>query len=169
MHKTPFHCPTKVKKCRWRPDTRLKFYLLNKPNLNSHAKPPVMHEDQNLALRTACGWCKTLAHLSFRSSFHQPTEDMSYCNSWCGFPLLSCTLMCQESRTRLTLVSLGPRCCRWASSERRGSAIPGDVELSFQRDFRPEGGCSISFLEQHPQFQTPQREAAASGEHWANS
>lgn len=67
-----------------------------------------MHEDQNLVLRTMCGWCKSL---SFRSSFHQPAEDMSYYNSWRGFllwRLLSCTLTCQVSRTHLTLVSLRP-------------------------------------------------------------
>lgn len=67
-----------------------------------------MHEDQNLVLRTMCGWCKLL---SFRSSFHQPAEDMSYYNSRRGFllwRLLSCTLTCQVSRTHLTLVSLRP-------------------------------------------------------------
>lgn len=67
-----------------------------------------MREDQNLVLRTMCGWCKPL---SFRSSFHQPTEDMSYYNSCHGFllwRLLSCTLTCQVSRTHLTLVSLRP-------------------------------------------------------------
>lgn len=48
---------------------------------------------------------------------------------------------------------------------RGGGAIPGDVELSFQTDFRAEGACSVPFLEQHPQFYKPQGAAAAIREH----
>lgn len=51
-----------------------------------------MHEDQNLALRTVCGWCKPL---SFRSSFHQPAEDMSYYKS-CLLSALEAPELCPD-------------------------------------------------------------------------